>query len=216
MKISTQLSGEWLANPGSQPTILNSVPTIQRASLQVAGRLLLAAVALRSGVMRQWAALKANSTALLRGLPTRESGASDDKQLADPTPNHGALAQPQSSLPTKPAVPTKALERLAVKANGRVVFVTVEDIDWIEAADNYVTLHVGAQSHRLRETLSVLETRLAADKFVRISRSTIVNFGRLKELQALPHGGYAVILEDGTRQTLSRRYRNKLQPFGLR
>ena len=65
------------------------------------------------------------------------------------------------------------------------MFVKIDDIDWIEAADNYVELHVGKQSHLLREKMSVLETRLAPEKFVRISRSTIVNVERLKELQPL-------------------------------
>jgi len=127
----------------------------------------------------------------------------------------GALDQRLSNLLAELKAPTKPLERLAVKSSGRVVFVRIEDIDWIEAADNYVDLHVGKQSHLLREKMSVLETRLAPDKFVRISRSTIVNVDRLKELEPLYHGTYAVILRDGTRLTLSRNYRDKLQQFGL-
>lgn len=127
----------------------------------------------------------------------------------------GTLDQRLSNLLAELKTPAKPLERLAVKSSGRVVFVRIEDIDWIEAADNYVDLHVGKQSHLLREKMSVLETRLAPEKFVRISRSTIVNVDRLKELQALDHGTYAVILQDGTRLTLSRNYRDKLQQFGL-
>ncbi len=127
----------------------------------------------------------------------------------------GSLDQRLSNLLAEFKAPAKPLERLAVKSSGRVVFVRIEDIDWIEAADNYVDLHVGKQSHLLREKMSVLETRLAPDKFVRISRSTIVNVERLKELQPLYHGTYAVILQDGTRLTLSRNYRDKLQQFGL-
>jgi len=104
----------------------------------------------------------------------------------------------------------KPSERLAVKSTGKVVFIKVDDIDWVEAADNYVSLHVGNEEHLHRETMSSLETMLPAGKFMRISRSTIVNVDRIKELQPLFHGEYAVILRTGTRLTLSRSYREKL------
>ena len=104
----------------------------------------------------------------------------------------------------------KAVERIAVKSSGRVVFVKVEDIDWIEAADNYVSLHVGAEEHLHRETMASIEAELPTSQFMRISRSTIVNVDRIKELQPLFHGEYAVILRSGTRLTLSRSYRDKL------
>jgi two-component system LytT family response regulator len=100
--------------------------------------------------------------------------------------------------------------RLAIKSEGRVLFLKTEDIDWIEAADNYVNLHLGNESHLHRETMSALETKLPADKFLRISRSTIVNVDRIKELQPLFHGEYAVILRNGVRLTLSRSHRDKL------
>jgi len=104
----------------------------------------------------------------------------------------------------------RTLDRLAVKSGGRVVFVRVDDIDWVEAADNYVELHVGSESHLHRETMADLEQMLPPTKFMRISRSTIVNVDRIKELQPLFHGEYAVILRSGTRLTLSRSYREKL------
>ena len=104
----------------------------------------------------------------------------------------------------------KTADRLAVKSGGRVVLVRVEDVDWVESADNYVSLHVGAETHLLRETMNALEARLPLDRFVRVSRSTIVNLDRVKELQPLFHGEYAVILRDGVRLTLSRGYREKL------
>ena len=105
-------------------------------------------------------------------------------------------------------------ERIAVKGDGRVVFVNLSDIDWVEAADNYVALHVGKESHLLRETMTALEGRLSKP-FLRISRSTIVNTDRIKELQPLFHGDYAVILKDGTKLTLTRGYRDKLQYLGI-
>lgn len=111
--------------------------------------------------------------------------------------------------------PAKPLERLAVKTSGRVIFVKLEDIDYIEAAHNYVELHVQKQSHLLRETLNSIEARLPADRFVRISRSVIVNIDRVKELQPLFYGEYTLTLHNGARLTLSRRYRDKLQQLGV-
>ena len=104
----------------------------------------------------------------------------------------------------------KSLQKLAVKSAGRVTFVKVEDIDWVEAADNYVSVHAGTASHLLRETMTSLSARLPAEKFVRINRSTIVNLERIKELQPTFHGEYCVFLNDGTKLTLSRNYRSSL------
>jgi len=112
--------------------------------------------------------------------------------------------------------PAKPVERLAVKTGGRVILIKVQDIDWVEAAHNYVELHVEKQTHMLRDTLNAIEARLPSDKFVRISRSVIVNMERIKELQPLFYGEYAIILQSGVRLTLSRRYRDKLQQLGLK
>ena len=108
-----------------------------------------------------------------------------------------------------------AEERLAVKSGGHVVWVKLDDVDWIGSADNYAELHVGAKSHLLRETLAALEARLDPKKFVRISRSVIVNAPRIKELKRLFYGGCELFLQDGTRLTLSRRYRDKLKLLGF-
>jgi two-component system LytT family response regulator len=126
-----------------------------------------------------------------------------------------AAQQRQSALLAELRPPAKSPERLAVKSGGRVVFVKLGDIDWIEAAHNYVELHVGKESHLLRETLNAIEARLSPDKFVRISRSVIVNIERVKELQPLFHGEYTVTLQNGTRVTLSRRYRDRLKQLGV-
>jgi len=104
-----------------------------------------------------------------------------------------------------------ARDRLAVKTGGRVILLRIADIDWIEAADNYVSLHVGSDAHLHRETMSALESKLPAKQFMRISRSAIVNLEKIKELQPLFHGEYAVILRNGARLTLSRTYRDRLQ-----
>ncbi len=105
----------------------------------------------------------------------------------------------------------RPLERLLIKTAGRVFFLRTEEIDWIEAAGNYVRLHVGAEAHLLRETMNGLEARLEPARFLRIHRSTIVNVDRIQELQAWFHGDYLVILRGGTQLTLSRGYRHKVQ-----
>jgi two-component system LytT family response regulator len=124
-------------------------------------------------------------------------------------------ADAQAAVLTELKPAAKPLERLAVKTGGRVIFVKVADIDYIEAAHNYVELHVEKQSHLLRETLNSIEARLPADRFVRISRSVIVNIERVKELQPLFYGEYTVTLHNGVRLTLSRRYRDKLKLLGV-
>lgn len=105
---------------------------------------------------------------------------------------------------------SKYVDRLAVKTEGRVLFFKIDDIDWIEAADNYVNIHVGAEQHLHRETMSALEAKLPSSRFIRISRSTIVNIERIKEMQPMFHGDYVVILKNGAKLSLSRNYREKL------
>ena len=105
----------------------------------------------------------------------------------------------------------KPLERLVIKAGGRVFFLRVDEIDWIEAAANYVKLHTGKEAHLLRETINGLAAKLDPDKFLRIHRSIIVNLERVKELQPWFHGDYVVILQDGTQLTSSRNYRERLR-----
>lgn len=103
------------------------------------------------------------------------------------------------------------LDRLVVKSGGRVFFLRTEDIVWIEAAGNYVRLHLAEDSHLFRETMNGIEARLDPRRFVRIHRSRIVNSDRIKELQPWFNGEYVVVLQNGTRLTLSRGYREKLQ-----
>jgi two-component system LytT family response regulator len=102
-------------------------------------------------------------------------------------------------------------DRLVVKSGGRLFFLRTDEIDWIEAAGNYVRLHVGTSSHLLRETMNSIEARLDPEKFFRIHRSRIVNMERIQEMQPWLNGEYAVVLRNGTRVTLSRGYREKLQ-----
>ena len=103
----------------------------------------------------------------------------------------------------------KYLERLVVKSTGRVFFLRSDEIDWIEAAGNYVKLHVGRETHMIRETMNGIEAKLDPDKFLRIHRSTVVHIDRIKELHPMFSGDYAVILRDGTELALSRNYRER-------
>jgi two-component system LytT family response regulator len=101
------------------------------------------------------------------------------------------------------------LERLVVKSGGRVFFLRVDEIDWIEAAGNY--LRLGQDVHLMRETMKGIETKLDPDRFVRIHRSIIVNTDRIRELQPWFHGEYVLILLDGTRLTSSRNFDDGLK-----
>ena len=102
-------------------------------------------------------------------------------------------------------------DRLVVKSGGRLFFLRMDEIDWIEAAGNYVRLHVGNTSHLLRETMNAIESRLDPERFFRIHRCRIVNVERIQEMQPWLNGEYSVVLRTGVRLTLSRGYREKLQ-----
>jgi two-component system, LytTR family, response regulator len=102
-------------------------------------------------------------------------------------------------------------DRLVVKSGGRVFFVRTDDIVWIEAAGNYVRLHLRDQSHLFRETMNQMESRLDPERFFRIHRSRIVNTEHIKELQPWLNGEYVVVLQNGTELRLSRSYREKLE-----
>lgn len=104
----------------------------------------------------------------------------------------------------------KRAERFVVKSGGRVFFLKDDEIDWVEAAGNYVRLHIGTETHLLRETMSAIQKKLDPALFLRIHRSTFVNTEKIKELQPWFHGEYVVILRNGTQLTMIRNYRNNL------
>ncbi|MGA8151074.1 MAG: LytTR family DNA-binding domain-containing protein [Terriglobales bacterium] len=101
--------------------------------------------------------------------------------------------------------------RFVIKAGGRVVFLDFDEIDWLEAAANYVRLNVGKQSYLLREGIGHVAERLDPAQFIRIHRSTIVNVDKIKELQPVNSGEYIVVLKDGKELSCSRGYRAGLQ-----
>lgn len=106
---------------------------------------------------------------------------------------------------------TKYVERLVVKNGGRVFFLEIDEICWIEADGNYVRLHTNSKSHLLRETIGNLEEQLDPRKFLRVHRSTIVRIDSIRELRPWFHGEYHIILHSGAKLTLSRKYREQLQ-----
>jgi two-component system, LytTR family, response regulator len=105
---------------------------------------------------------------------------------------------------------SKYLERFIVKADGRISFLNAREINWIEADDKYVHFHTARGSRMVRQTLGAMESQLHPTKFVRIHRSAIVNVERIRELQPLFSGEHSILLEDGTKLTLSRNYKNRL------
>jgi two-component system, LytTR family, response regulator len=100
--------------------------------------------------------------------------------------------------------------RLEVKKGGRTIFVPTEDVDWVAAADNYLELHVGRETHLIRETMAQLEGRLDPSSFVRIHRSALVNVERVKDLRPLFNKDHVLTMRDGTQLTVSRTRYDKL------
>ena len=109
------------------------------------------------------------------------------------------------------ATQTGSTERVAIKSGGRIYFLKVEEIDWVEGAGDYLSLHSGSQTHLIRETMGNFHARLDPHKFLRIHRSTIVNIERIKEIRPLYKGEYVVTLTSGIRLKASRGYRHELQ-----
>jgi len=107
--------------------------------------------------------------------------------------------------------PPRAAQRIVVRSQGQVLFLSVTDIDWIEAAGYYACLHVGSDTHILRRSLMELEQDLGDEKFIRIHRSIVVNLERIRGLELQTGGEYEVVLKSKVRLRLSRRYRKRLQ-----
>ena len=109
------------------------------------------------------------------------------------------------------AIRPRFLDRLVIKTDGKIILLKTELIDWIEARGKYEFVHAGEQSHLIREGMNHLEARLDPMKFVRIHKSTIVNVDKIHHLEPLFHSGFRLTLRNGTKLTISRRYRAKLE-----
>jgi len=108
---------------------------------------------------------------------------------------------------------SRYIDRILVKSARKAYFVRASNVDWIEAAGNYLKLHAGDKAHLIRQTMNKLEQQLNPDEFVRIHRSAMVNLGSINELRRQPSGEYEVVLADGTSLRLSRGYRKELNRF---
>lgn len=127
-----------------------------------------------------------------------------------------ALARAKARVAQARETPRQS-ERWAVKTASDVLFIRISEIDWIEAADYYVGLHVGAQTHLLRRSMADVADELQQGAFCRIHRSAIVNLERVARISSSEEGTAEVVLSDGTRLRLSRRYRSQLQDrLGIR
>ena len=129
-----------------------------------------------------------------------------DLPIPDTSVGWQANAPNRSGRRATSAAPT--LTRLTVKTGDKVVVVPTKDIDSIEAAGNYVAVRVGPESHILRDTLSALEAQLDPDRFLRISRSAIVNLDRITELHPMFKGEHILVLQNGRRLTMTRGLRD--------
>ncbi len=107
--------------------------------------------------------------------------------------------------------PRPTEDRMVIRAGGKVVFLDLAEVDWIEAAANYVKLNVGKESYLLREGIGRVSERLDPGRFVRIHRSVIVNVSKIKELQPCDSGEYIAVLRNGKELSCSRGYRAELQ-----
>lgn len=121
-----------------------------------------------------------------------------------------ALSRAKERVSQNKKSPAKT-DRFMIKSTGQISFVKIAEIDWIEAADYYACLHVGAKSHLLRRRMSELERELDGETFCRIHRSSIVNLNRVRGLELNAEGEYEVVLDGGRKLRLSRRYRKQLQ-----
>jgi len=106
---------------------------------------------------------------------------------------------------------TKRLEQFVVKARDKTFFIPFADVDWIEAEGKYVRVHAAGAAHLVRQSMNEVEERLDARRFLRIHRGTIVNVKRIAEMNRGFGGGMFVVLRDGTRLTMSRRFRTQIR-----
>ena len=121
-----------------------------------------------------------------------------------------------ASAPADDSAPMAADGHLTVRQWNRVHLVRLEEIDWVEAQDNYIVVHAGSRAYKGRERISDVEVQLDPRRFVRIHRSTIVQLAKIREVQPLTHGDHAVILRDGTVLRVARSRRDALgEALGL-
>lgn len=120
----------------------------------------------------------------------------------------GLVRRLEAALAAQAAI--NSTKRLAIRSNGHILILSPSDIEWVEAARNYVRLHSGERSHLLRETMAGVEVKLPKEHFVRIHRSIIVNAEAVREIVPRPHGDFLVVVKSGRELPMSRGFREKL------
>jgi two-component system LytT family response regulator len=128
--------------------------------------------------------------------------------------SHAELAREMAALLERVApgpAPRTSVARIPIKRDGRVNFVRIEDVDWVEADGDLVRVHAGKETHVVRETMNEMATKLPADRFARVHRSIIVNVERVREVQPWFKGDYVLVLHDGTKLRSGRTYRQTVQ-----
>lgn len=124
----------------------------------------------------------------------------------------GTISEPIDEK-TERSVDKAPIDRVVIKSAGRIYFLKTEEIDWVEAAGDYLSLHSGSKTHLIRETMSDFHAKLDSRKFLRIHRSIIVNIESVRDLQPLFKGEYIITLTNGKQLKSSRGYRHMLQPL---
>jgi two-component system LytT family response regulator len=131
------------------------------------------------------------------------------RQVTATRSSNGPRPAPRDTAP-RIAPRRDARKLIAVRDGGQTILLRVGDVDWFEAAGNYVRIHVGSKTYTIRETIEKIAMQLDELKFGRIHRSSIVNFDRITALHADTHGDYVVSLRDGTTLPLSRSFRDRI------
>ncbi len=170
----------------------------------------------RNGASPKTRWLAAESTRAPAGAsPTEPDGGHKPAASKSPTPFKSLAPQKLNGLLDGFCPEPRPEEQIAVNSKGLMLSLRLAEIEWMEATDNYVKLHVGKQTHRLRDTLAVVAAKLPPGRFLRISRSTLVNIEQISGLQRMFFDEYEVLLRNGTRLTLTRAYCENLRQSGL-
>ena len=107
------------------------------------------------------------------------------------------------------AVARKYMGKIVIRTSGKICFINVSEIDWIESEGNYINIHTNSETHLLRETMKNIESKLDPALFIRIHRSRIVNIEKIKELHRGANNNFIVVLKDGSHMNMSNRYWDK-------
>jgi hypothetical protein len=149
-----------------------------------------------------------------RTLPRERAGCHKPRATQDPAPLNRVVPQKSEGLLEGFCPEPLQEEQIAVNSNGLMLFLRLADIEWLEAVDNGVALHVGKKTHLLRETLAAVAAKLPPGRFLRIGPSALVNRAQVIGLQPMFHGRCGMLLYNGTRLTLICDCGEKLRQIG--